>query len=59
MKIKSIETKTYEISLYEVLNGFQVEYISEETGFKASEILKDYRTADYIFDLKCQELQGP
>lgn len=58
MKIKSIVTRTYEISLYETFNGFQIEYTSMRTGDRISEMLKDYNTATYLFDLKVRELEG-
>ena len=58
MRIKSIHAKTYEITMYETELGFQVEYNSHQTGYKASEILQDYHTADLLFDIKLSELEG-
>lgn len=58
MRIKSIQAKHYTITLYEVEKGYQIEYESSNTGYRASEIILDYHSADFLFEIKLQELEG-
>jgi len=46
-----------EVSLYETATGFCVGY--EQQGRQhLGEIVNDFRTASYMFDLKLQDLEG-
>jgi hypothetical protein len=57
MKIKGILTNRYEISLYETDNGYQVHY-NVQGEDKVSENIIDYFTADHLFEMKYEELEG-
>lgn len=62
--IKSIATKVYDLRLYEVHGQYQIvcypPTVEEpyETAPIVSELLADYKTADFLFDLKYIELEG-
>lgn len=58
-KIKSVHTKRYDVYLYETSQGFQILYDHEnQDGIRASEVIKDYGIASYLFDLKLDEFEG-
>lgn len=57
-RVKSIITSRYEVSMYETSQGFEILYDSSETGLRTSEVIQDYYTADFLFDMKVRELEG-
>lgn len=63
--IKSIQTDKFEISLVERDNHkYQIIYVGVpveppfETEPGVSEMISDYKTADFLFDVKLRELEG-
>lgn len=56
--IKMISTKTYEIALVEMVNGQYCVAYEQNEKFIVSELVKDYHTADYMFESKLQDLEG-
>lgn len=56
--IKSIETRSFEISLVQLEHGgFCVMYAKDDKTHM-SEAVNDYKMAAFMFDLKLQELEG-
>lgn len=60
VKIKAYTTRRYTVELYETSNlSYIVKYENHLLGEPHySELLSDYNMASYMFDLKCEELQG-
>jgi hypothetical protein len=55
--IKAIETGYYQITLVECHEGYRVNYsfLGED---HQSQVLHDYKTADFIFEYRLNEVQG-
>jgi len=57
MKIKGVETKDYSVAVYSEKDYYMIVW-SGRRGRGASEKLRDYKTADFMFELKLSELIG-
>ena len=55
--IKSINTAYYQIALVECHEGYKVNYsfLGED---RESQIMHDYKTADFIFEFRLNEVMG-
>jgi hypothetical protein len=53
--IKSIETKDFQVTLVETEYGYEI-FWNNGPLYNESEVISDYRTASYLFDLKVEDL---
>jgi len=49
--------KRAEVSLWDTIRGFRVDYAVGETAVEGEAII-DYNTATYLFELKVREMEG-
>lgn len=56
--IKSIESRTFEISLVQLEHGGFCIIYAKDDKTHMSEAVQDYKMAAFMFDLKLQELEG-
>lgn len=55
--IKLVETNSYTVGIIQTDEGFVVQHGNSKV-LHNSEVIFEYNTASYLFDLKLQELQG-
>ncbi len=57
--IKSISTSRYNVELLETNHEYVIKYDNNAyTGVNYSELIKDYKIASELFDMKVDELEG-
>lgn len=57
--IKQLDTKQFIIGLYELASGrYGIAYSRKPGKPSISEVIQDYNTVSYLFDLKVIELEG-